>query len=184
MSIAVQRESKWTKPRPDCPNPERWTSTDAHSTEIEVSELVGAFVRALQPDYVVETGTCWGQTAEAIGRALQANGHGRAVSLEIDKRKCERSARRCAGLPVEIVQCASLDFEPEQEIGFGWFDSLMHLRIPEFERYRAHMNAGTIVGFHDTGPHKGDFGTAVAGIRGLRIIQLPTPRGVTFAEVL
>jgi hypothetical protein len=36
--------------------------------------LVAAFVRALQPETVLETGSAFGQTAEAIGRALAANG--------------------------------------------------------------------------------------------------------------
>lgn len=184
MTVTTQPESTWTRPRPDCPYPERWTAADAHSTEIEVTELVAAFVRALQPDYVVETGTCWGQTAEAIGKALQANGHGKLVSLEVDPEKLAQSAIRCAGLPVQLLLQSSLDFTPQQTLGFAWFDSLMDLRIPEFQRYRPWLPSGAIVGFHDTGPHKGDFGAAVATIPGLRVIQLPTPRGVTFAEML
>lgn len=177
-------EARWTPPRPDCPHPEYWTSTDAHSTEIEVSELVGAFVRALQPDYVIETGTCWGQTAEQIGRVLRTNGHGRLISLEVDTEKVEFSRNRCGGLPVEVTQCSSLEFDPTETIGFAWFDSLLDLRLPEFVRYRDHMQAGTIVGFHDTGPQFGAFGPMIANIPGIRPIQLPTPRGVTFAEVL
>ncbi|MEV6413850.1 class I SAM-dependent methyltransferase [Kribbella sp. NPDC051718] len=177
-------ESRWTPPRPDCPHPEYWTSTDAHSTEIEVSELVAAFVRALQPDYVVETGTCWGQTAELIGQALRANRHGRLISLEIDAEKIEYSRNRCGGLPVEVIQCSSLEFAPTETIGFAWFDSLLDLRLPEFLQYREHMQAGTVVGFHDTGPQFGAFGPMIASIPGIRPIQLPTPRGVTFAEVL
>ncbi len=177
-------ESRWTPPRPDCPHPEYWTSTDAHSTEIEVSELVGAFVRALQPEYVVETGTCWGQTAQQIGLALEFNGHGRLISLEVDAEKVEYSAKRCAGLPVEVVQQGSLEFTPIESIGFAWFDSLLDLRIPEFVRYREYLLPGAIVGFHDTGPQFGAFGPMIATLPGVRPISLRTPRGVTFAEIL
>lgn len=177
-------ESRWTPARPDCPHPEWWTSTDAHSTEIEVSELVGAFVRALQPEYVVETGTCWGQTAQQIGLALEFNGHGRLVTLEVDPAKVEYSADRCKGLPVDVAMCSSLEYTPYETIGFAWFDSLIELRVPEFVRYREHMRPGTIVGFHDTGPQFGAFGPMINGLAGLRPMSLPTPRGVTFAEVL
>lgn len=182
--LTIHRESSWTRPHKDCLHPERWTATDAHSAELEVTELVAAFVRALQPDYVVETGTCWGQTAEAIGRALEANGQGEAVSLEVDSRKVDYSSRRCKGLPVRIERCSSLDFEPEQPIGFAWFDSLLILRVREFKRYRPWLLPGAIVGFHDTGPQFGDFGLRIEQMPNLRAIRLPTPRGVTFAEVI
>lgn len=177
-------ESRWTPARPDCPHPEYWTSTDAHSTELEVSELVGAFVRALQPEYVVETGTCWGQTTEAIGHALKVNGHGQLVSLEVDAEKVEYSTLRCVGLPVLVTLCSSLEFLPSEPVGFAWFDSLLDLRIPEFNRYREHLLPGAIVGFHDTGPQFGAFGPQIASLPGVRPISLRTPRGVTFAEIL
>ncbi|HEY9371531.1 class I SAM-dependent methyltransferase [Streptomyces sp.] len=149
-----------------------------------MSELVGAFVRALQPDYVVETGTCWGQTAEAIGRALKANGQGRLVTLEVEPEKIRKSAERCADLPVDVLALSSLTFTPEQPIDFAWFDSLLELRVPEFERYRPWLRPGAIVGFHDTGPQFGSFAALIERIEGLRVIKLPTPRGVTFGEVL
>lgn len=177
-------ESRWTPARPDCPHPEYWTSTDAHSTELEVSELVAAFVRALQPEYVIETGTCWGQTAELIGHALRMNRHGRLISLEVDQEKIEFSRNRCGGLPVEITKCSSLEFTPTETIGFAWFDSLLDLRIPEFVRYREYLVPGSFIGFHDTGPQFGAFGPMIATLPGIRPVTLPTPRGVTFAQIL
>lgn len=176
-------ESRFTPPNDNCRNPQWWTAADAHSTEIEVTELVAAFVRALQPEYVVETGTCWGQTAEAIGRALAANGHGRLDSLEIDPDKVQHSRERCRGLPVTVMASSSLEFTPTQEIGFAFFDSLLHLRVPEFERYRPWLPKGAIVGFHDTAPHMG-YGHQIESLAGVRAIRLRTPRGVTFCEVL
>lgn len=182
--MTVYQESAWTKPRPDCPHPERWSSTDPQSTEIEVSELVGTFVRALQPDYVVETGTCLGQTAWVIGVALRANGHGRLDTLETDPERAEHARERCEGLPVDVIEVSSLDFTPDEPIGFAWFDSRPELRIAEFERYRPHLIPGTIVGFHDTSPHQGSsFGAEVEALSNTRAIRLRTPRGVTFVEV-
>lgn len=180
----VYQESAWTKPRPDCPHPERWSSTDPQSTELEVSELVAGFVRALQPDYVVETGTCMGQTARMIGLALQANGQGRLDTLEIDGERIEFSERVCEGLPVTVHAVKSLDFTPAEPIGFAWFDSRVELRVAEFERFRPHMIPGAIVGFHDTSPHQGSWSGAVESIAGTRAIRLRTPRGVTFVEVM
>jgi hypothetical protein len=178
-------EAEFTSPNPDCPRPEWWTAEDAQSTEVEVTALVAAFVTALQPEYVVETGTCWGFTAYAIGRALQANGHGRLVTLEVDAERARVARARCDGLPVTVVERSSMEFKPEQPIGFAWFDSLLELRIPEFERFRAWLPTGTIVRFHDTSPYMGSvYGQLVERIPGTRSVRLRTPRGVTFTEVL
>lgn len=147
-----------------------------------MSELVGAFVRALQPEYVVETGSCWGQTAEQIGWALKTNGHGRLVTLEVDPEKVRYTMDRCDGLPVEVRLQSSLDFIPEQPIDFAFFDSLLELRGPEIERYRPYFTPRTIVGVHDTGPQFGTFGGEVDKLLGGSVLQLPTPRGVTFAR--
>ena len=177
------RESEFTPPHADCRRPELWTAADAQSTELEVIELVAAFVRALQPEYVIETGTCIGLTAEAIGRALQANGHGHLDTLEVDSKRAAQARSRCAGLPVDVIERSSMEFKPKQPIGFAWFDSLLELRVLEFERFRSWLPVGTIVGFHDTSPHMGVYGGWVEQLSGTRPVRLRTPRGVTFAEV-
>lgn len=181
--MTVYPESKWTAPRDDCPHPEWWSSTDPQSTEIEVSELVAAFVRALQPEYVIETGTCIGQTAWIIGESLRLNGHGHLVTLEPDEARAAVSAKTCDGLPVTVLCMSSLDFTPSEQIGFAWLDSRIELRVPEFERFRPFLAPGAIVGFHDTSPHQGDWGRAVEQLPGTRAIRLRTPRGVTFVEL-
>lgn len=178
-----QPESTWTAASERCPHPERWHSTDPQSTEIEVCELVGSFVRALQPDYVVETGTCIGATAFYIGTALRANGHGRLDTLETERDRCEAARIVCDGLPVTVHECSSLDFEPAGTIGFAWLDSLTDQRVAEFRRYRPWMQSGTIVGFHDTAPQHGAWSAELDRLTG-RAISLPTPRGVTFVEIV
>jgi predicted O-methyltransferase YrrM len=182
--MTVYQESRWTRSNDWCPEPQWWHSTDPQSTEFEVSDLVAGFVRALQPDYVLETGTCIGQTAFAIGTALKANGHGRLDTLEIEHDRAMHSRDVCKGLPVTVHEVASLEFRPAQRIDFAWLDSLLKLRIPEFERYREWMEPGAIVGFHDTAPHHGPFGDEIEALPGLRAIRLRTPRGVTFGQVL
>jgi predicted O-methyltransferase YrrM len=193
----VGPESRFSRPDHLCPHPEYWSSTDDHSTEIEVSEMLAGLVRGLQPEYVVETGSAWGQTSEAIGKALKANGHGRLVSLEVDQERVDYSRNRCAGLPVDCRKQASLDFVPEEEIQFAFFDSLFTLRVPEFNRYYTHMKKGAIVAFHDTHPGHGggqfydynmDLRTAILqdlenkGF--LKAIYMCTPRGIMIGEVM
>lgn len=179
-------ESQFTAPRPDCPHPYRWHATDGQSTEDEVTTLVAAMVTALQPDFVVETGTCLGNTAEAIGRALRANGQGELVSLEISPRCVEIARKRCVGLPVSILEQSSLDYLPDRPIDFAFFDSLPPLRAQEFERYLPWMHGGTVVGFHDTAPHQ-PVRQYLQPLEERQLLvgalYLPTPRGVMFARV-
>lgn len=180
-------EGRFTEPRADCPHPERWNSDDADSTEYEVSFLVGGFVRALQPDLVVETGSAWGQTAWRIGQALLDNGQGVLHTIEPDATRADHTRVRCGDLPVVVEQMKSMDWTPPGPLGFGWFDSLPELRVPEFLNYFPWLPAGAIVGFHDTGPHQGHLRADVEELETLGhllVIHLPTPRGVTFGQVL
>jgi predicted O-methyltransferase YrrM len=137
----------------------------------------------MQPEYVVETGTCWGACAEAIGRALERNGHGRLDTLEPDPRRAEVARSRCEGLPVTVHEVRSLEFVPAAPIDIAWLDSLLELRVPEYHYLRPWMRPGTVVGFHDTAPHHGVYGSHVRALPGVGIIHLRTPRGVTFAQV-
>lgn len=184
------REDRYTDPTDWCPHPERWTSADWDSTENEVCRLVGAFVLATQPDLVIETGSAFGFSAFQIGAALKTSGHGVLHTIEISPERAEKTRIRCSHLPVVVEQMSSLDFTPPGEVGFAWFDSLMELRIPEFERYYPHMADGAIVGFHDVGDgsvggnklYEQILNLEAAGM--LLPIRLRTPRGVCFAEVV
>lgn len=183
--MVIHRESAFTKPSERCPHPEHWTSQDSDSTENEVLELVAGFVRGLQPDYVIETGTAFGYGAKAIGEALRKNGHGELVTMEIDAGRVAHARSITTGLPVTVLHQASLDYTPTTEIGFAWFDSLFGLRVPEFMAFYPSMTNRTIVGFHDTADHHplrpGIEELARQGY--ITPIFLPTPRGVCFAEV-
>lgn len=178
-------ESRFTEPSELCPYPERWHSADADSTELEVTSLVAGFVAALRPDFVLETGTAWGQTAVAVGNQLS---HGHLFTLEPDAARAAASRSRCEGLPVTVVEASSMEWVPPEGVKFGfcWFDSLTPLRQPEFLRYRKWMQPGAVVGFHDTAPHQGGLRDEIMGLEqaGLLLpIFLNTPRGVCFAEV-
>ena len=176
------RESEHTTPGPHCPRPDLWTCHDGVATEVEVLELLGAFVRACQPDIVVETGTYRGHGAEQIGRALAANGHGHCWTLEIDPRWSDESTARLAGLPVTQVMQPAVEWTPPGPIDFAWFDSETDQRVGEFLAYRPFMHPRTVVGFHDTAPHH-RYRPQLDAL-GIQLLDLPTPRGVTFGRVL
>lgn len=181
-------EDQFTAPRDDCRHPEYWHSADPDSTEVEVCKLVGAWVTALQPDIVVETGTAFADSAVEIGLSLQENGHGKLYTFEPDPQRVKYCRDQVKGLPVEVRQEGSLDgWKSPGPIGFAWFDSLMELRLPELAYFSRWMVPGTIVGFHDTGPHKAQLRLGLEALAGqgiLRLIMPPTPRGVCFAQLM
>ena len=110
-----------------------WHITAQESAEDEVSDLAGAFIRALQPEVVVETGTYTGQTAVRIGGALAVNGHGHLWTIEIDagffNRRYGRGQRQpmdrvggfehrlgyALGLPIEFE---TVDQRGARDVGF------------------------------------------------------------------
>jgi len=84
------------------------------------------------------------------------------------------------------VRTESLAYVPDGPVDFAWFDSLLDLRAREFIHFRSWMHAGTVVGFHDTGPQhplRPDVEN-LAGLGMLAPVFLPTPRGVCFGRVL
>lgn len=176
--MTLLAESTWTAPRAECPNPGWWHAPDDESTEVEVSVLVAGFVRALQPEIVVETGSAFGQTAEAIGVALQANGHGFLWTLETDPERAAATRQRCAGLPVAVVEEDSRTWTPPGPIDFAWFDSALTIRTDEFRRFRPSFSPRCVVGFHDAGPQHG-IRQSIEDLHG-SWLYLPTPRGVIF----
>jgi hypothetical protein len=185
----TELESRYTAPSEACPHPERWHSPDWDSTEGEVTNLVAAFVAALRPDIAVETGSAFGQTAAAIGWVLAEADAGVLHTIEPSPERAEMARQRCKGMPVEVHETTSLEWEPVEGIGFAWLDSLLDLRVPEFRHLYPHFAPHAFVGFHDTADHQseGKLWHEILGLEqeGLLLpIRLPTPRGVVFAEVL
>lgn len=159
---------------------------DSDSTEFEVLELIAGFIRALQPEVVVETGTAFGYGAEAIGNALFTNRHGKLYTFEVDQERCSIARRRCEGLPVHVVNLDVRQVQPEEKINFAFFDSLTELREGEYRHLYPFIPKGSIVCFHDAAPHH-DVWPSVKRLESeglLKSIRLRTPRGVAFCEVL
>lgn len=193
----VEPESRFSNPTHRCPMPGYWHSTDDHSTELEVSALLAGLVTGLQPEVVIETGAAWGQTTAAISNALRYNEHGRLYSFEPDPERHMYAVKRTRDMPVDVLLSESItDWVPPGFIGFAFFDSTFPLRVPEFLHYRQWMGGRTVVAFHDTAPQAGggqlgdhyDLDTQINSelvLPGyLRVINLPTPRGITIGQVL
>lgn len=190
-------ESEVTPPSEWCPHPQLWSSTDDESCEVEVAELVAALARAVKPDYALETGTAFGQTTRAIGRALGQNGHGHLYSLDFGPERAAAAAERLSDLPrVSVVCASSFEWEPPGGVRFqlAFLDCDFHHRHTVFRHFLPWLDRGAIVAFHDVspgfaeGPHGWGAGMplieplAEEGL--LRFVTLHTPRGLCVGEVL
>jgi predicted O-methyltransferase YrrM len=180
----VQTEDTWRPPNLWCGHTQHWHADDDQATEIEVTELVAAFVRALQPEVAVECGTWTGQTTQAIGWALRANGHGHLHAVELDPALADHVRRACDGLPVTVTTGSSTEWEPPAGIEFAFVDGAPD-RCAEVEYLLDRCVPGAIIGVHDTGPlHAAGRMDELNANPRLRVITLRTPRGVSFAEVV
>lgn len=174
-------ESDFTPANNFCPHPEFYHCADDDSIEAEVGDFLYGLVRALQPEYCIETGTAWGETAERLGRALNANNHGRLITLETNVERFQFSKNRVLNLPVECLNISSLEYTPVETIGFAFFDSLLDLRLEEFNLYKPFFDDRTIFCFHDTAPHKADYLEDIGD--DILKIRLHTPRGLTICQL-
>ncbi len=172
-------EAQFTWPSDDCPRPDWWHSWDSDSAEVEVGEFLYGLVRLLQPSFVVETGTAFGRTAEQIGLALRANGHGHLDTLELDPERCETAAERCRGLPVTVLERDSLTYTPHRPIDLGFFDSELHLRADEYTHLVPHAAEHAVAVFHDTAPHH----RLRPQLAHLPLLYFATPRGLAIGPL-
>jgi predicted O-methyltransferase YrrM len=191
-------ESPW------CPHPERWHSTLNESglreeTEIEVSELVAAFVRGLQPDYVLETGTAKGQTTEMMAAQLKRNGFGHLYTLDMSAGRLLAVASRLEAEYkdyITYVEGASQIWEPPADVSFdfAFIDCDFHIRPEVVNHFRPWFHPGTILALHDVGPIFAygpiEHGCGEARLEPLiaegymRMAVMHNPRGLAICEVL
>lgn len=171
---------------PECKWKDRYTEDDRFATEHQVTTLVAAFVTALQPDYVLEVGSYRGQTTRAMGEALAANGQGHLDAVEITSAQARSTQKACERLPVKVHTMDFQEFTPRQVVDFAWIDAAMTNRGRDARRVLEFSRPGTILGLHDTAIRfKAYEAVQPLVTEGLvRIIYLPTARGVAFAEVL
>jgi predicted O-methyltransferase YrrM len=190
LEVFVLNESRNVatgKVHPLVEHPERWHSHDEVSTEAEVMDLLWGFVRALQPELALETGTWHGHTSRRIAEALAQNGHGHLFTLEVQEGVARAAQEALRGLPVTVVNESSLTWKPPEGawFGFAFFDSDPKSNYPlEFRRYRSFMTPGAVVAFHDTANWNCRPPITELETEGLvKAIDLVTPRGITIGVV-
>jgi hypothetical protein len=176
------KESEWTAPSDDCPNPELWHAPDRAATEVEVSQFMGALCTVLRPRYVVETGAYRGHTSEPMGRALVGVGH--LDTLEIDPGLAREARTRVEGLPVTLHEVHSLEFVPTAPVDLFFFDSEYDIRALEMARFRQFASRRCVWALHDS-RHEG-LRSDVDELRKdgvvTQVLHLPTPRGLALGR--
>lgn len=178
-------------PRSECPEPERWLAPDEWATETDVSRFLGDLVRVLKPDYVVETGSYHGYTAEQIGVALRDLGRGHLLSIELAEQKARQARLRTSGLPVTIVTNRAADVEPSQPVDLLFVDSGWADRMQEVRHFHWWASPRCVIVAHDSA-----ITDAYTGVKGFYkdmqavvdegLVQpwfkLPTPRGLALTR--
>jgi hypothetical protein len=180
----VRKESTWTAPSYDCPNPELWHAPDRAATEVEVSQFLGALCTVLRPRRVLETGAYRGHSSEEMGRALVGVGH--LDTLEVDPALAEETRARVEGLPVTVHEVSSLKFTPQEPLELIFFDSEYDLRPLEAERFRHFASNRCVWAVHDS-RHDG-LQAALEDLRHRGVVtealHLPTPRGLALGRYI
>jgi len=183
-------ESRFFAPTDRCPHPERFTSTDGDSTEIEVAEFIGALVRVCQPDVVVELGSAFGETTARIVEALDRNGHGFLYTLEIDGERAQYVRDRIpASDRWALVEQSSLEWLPPygETVDLLFSDTLRDIRCEEIHRFLPYMRAASLAAVHDSGwdmgPLRGWLENSLVKPGYARAVDFPTARGLTLLEL-
>lgn len=183
-------EAQFTRPHPECPEPELWSAPDSESSETEVADFLQALVRLLKPRIVVETGTFKGHTTLCLARRLRANGRGRVDGLELDGSLARQAAARVAheGLDdwATVCQTSSLSWQAPGTVDLAFLDAGgdWH-RVKELLYLRRFMDESSVVCVHDTArenrlPRAGFEGLAAQGL--IKPVWIHTFRGLMVGQ--
>lgn len=129
----------------------KWHVKSEAGAEVETSELLASVVRLAKPMICFESGTNYGDTAEAIGRALQQNGCGVLHTAEIDTDKVEHCRARLEGLPVVVYEKEGKRLLEELGmVDFAFIDSgWLPVRLEEASIVTRHISAHGFLALHD-----------------------------------
>lgn len=169
----------------------------AGAATIEEAQFLHALVLVLKPMHCLETGTETGWTAAHIAAALERNGKGHLVTLEIDPKRAEEARQHLAAEDldhrVRVVEMPALEYLDcprdafSEQIDFALLDTHIPLRLDELRALTPHLSPGAVVCVHDTHPeHPMRAGTnLLADLRavpGFTVLHLPSPRGLTVMQ--
>lgn len=155
-SLRIHGEGEWDKSIFIKPT---YTSFNDAGLECEVGELLYSFVRVLQPDNVLETGTHVGIGASYMGMALQDNLKGHLDTLEFLPPLHKLAGIRISTLGLKhYVTCHLTDasaFQPKVVYDLILLDTEPQTRFSELVRYDKHLRPGGFVFIHDLHRHMG-----------------------------
>ena len=162
-----------------------WSMFDGWTAEVEVLDFLHALVRLVKPSVALETGAWLGWSACAMAKAMQANGFGKLVSLDINADALALAKKHARAHAVDgVIDFRledSLTHTPQAQIELALLDSETPLREAEFRRFHPWFAPGATIVFHDTAPHHRVVGEGVRRLVGeglLQGVELPTPRGL------
>ena len=179
MTWQPPRENLNHAPTLLCPHPEWWSAWNPVSTEVEVSMLVAAFVKAVQPENILEIGSHYGQTTERISQVIRENGHGEFVSLEINPEMVGSARQRCwryLDKEVAILQWDSLEYIPVKPIDFLFVDGA-EARSKDVEHFLPFLAEHCVVIVHDAAYYKSE-NDIILDLWKWDHISMNTPRGL------
>lgn len=160
---------------------------DGDTAECEVLTFLSELVRAIKPSFCVETGSNLGWSAQAIGRALTPSVRCHLDTYEVDAAKAAKAKIRTLGLAVKVINASSLtaDYSDAEPIDFLYCDSDLGVRTREMEHFKPWLSDHHVIAVHDTSPHheeprKGLERMERDGL--IRIVYLPTPRGIALCQ--
>lgn len=159
-------------PTADCPFPEKWSAICSDTCENEVLDFLAALVHTIKPNYIVETGTCFGWSARAMASKL--------IEGRIDTCDPEDKSKDAWPVNVRYHKCSSLDFTPTGPIDLLFLDSALELRAKEYFYFKPYLSSRGMVVIHDTGETHAEFLSTVRRELDseLEFVILPTPRGL------
>lgn len=171
MVTQIEVKIEPSRPTAECPESHLWKSIDADTCELEVVVFLKYLVMLLKPRYILETGTCYGFTANAMAESLE---RGKLTTCDPEKKWAELHER------VEYLQCESLSIVPTEPIDLLFLDSLTDIRVKEYFHFKPYLSSRAVVVIHDAGSTHPEL---LAGImklipNELNGVFLPTPRGL------
>lgn len=170
-----------------CAHPEYYHSTGELSSEIEVSIFIGALVRLLQPELVLETGSFKGQTTWYIADALMQNGHGHLFSIEKDENLLLQAQFHCQDFRTVSFLCGdSLNIKVTDAIDLAYFDAGQgRHRLAEFDHFYPYLTG--FVAFHDTDYPGYPIRETLVSLEEqgkIKFLDFPTPFGLALCKVI
>ena len=182
-------QPEYSRPTPECPQPELWSMLDSQTTEVEVLEFLKALVTTIKPKLVVETGTFLGHGTMKLAEGIKENGFGKVITVEFDPAIRARAEKRFhdSGLApwIESRLESSLETNIEETIDLLYSDSHLANREAEIRRLLPRLNPRGLLVIHDASSHFRIVREAALRLEAeglISAVMLSTPRGVVVAQ--